>query len=93
MNQQLPSAGYVRLPQIIGQEEVTEAQAKANRELGKGPKRPRRAIPAVIPVCKSTWWAGIKSGRYPAPSKPFGSAIAAWKVEDILAIIGKGVAA
>ena len=23
----------------------------------------------VIPVCKSTWWAGVKSGRFPQPVK------------------------
>lgn len=28
---------------------------------------PKAAIPAIIPVSKSTWWAGVKSGRYPAP--------------------------
>lgn len=26
-------------------------------------------IPAVIPVSKSTWWAGVKTGRYPRPVK------------------------
>jgi hypothetical protein len=39
-------------------------------------------ILAVIPVSKSTWWAGIKTGRYPAPVK-LGPRISAWRVEDI----------
>ncbi|MGH8548543.1 MAG: helix-turn-helix transcriptional regulator [Methylococcales bacterium] len=26
-------------------------------------------IPAIIPVGKSTWWAGIESGRFPQPVK------------------------
>jgi prophage regulatory protein len=26
-------------------------------------------VPPVIPVCKSTWWAGVKSGKYPKPIK------------------------
>lgn len=39
-----------------------------------------------IPVSKSTWWAGIKNGRYPKPVK-LGPRITAWRVEDILALI------
>jgi hypothetical protein len=44
-------------------------------------------IPPVIPVSKSTWWAGIKSGRYPKPVRTLGPRITAWKVEDIRALI------
>lgn len=44
-------------------------------------------IPAVIPVSKSTWWAGVKSGRYPQPVRTLGTRITAWKVEDIRALI------
>ena len=39
-----------------------------------------------IPVSKSTWWAGIKEGRYPRPVK-LGPRITAWRVEDIRALI------
>jgi prophage regulatory protein len=46
-------------------------------------------IPARIPVSKSTWWAGIKSGRYPKPVK-LGPRITAWRVEDIRALIVRG---
>lgn len=35
-----------------------------------------------IPVSKSTWWAGVKSGRYPKPVK-LGPRITAWRVGDI----------
>ncbi len=44
-------------------------------------------IPAVIPVSKSTWWEGVKSGRYPKPVKSLGLRITAWRVEDIRALI------
>lgn len=44
-------------------------------------------IPAVIPVSKSTWWAGVKSGRYPQPVRTLGARITAWNVKDILALI------
>jgi len=44
-----------------------------------------------IPVSKSTWWAGIKAGRFPKPVK-LGPRITAWRVEDIRALIEKGFA-
>ena len=44
-----------------------------------------------IPVSKSTWWAGIKTGRYPKPVK-LGPRITAWRVEDIRSIIENGIA-
>lgn len=43
-------------------------------------------IPAVIPVSKSTWWAGVATGRYPKPVK-LGPRITAWSVESIRALI------
>jgi len=42
--------------------------------------------PPIIPVSKSTWWAGVKSGRYPQPVK-LGTRITAWRVADIRALI------
>jgi prophage regulatory protein len=39
-----------------------------------------------IPVGRSTWWAGVKSGRFPPPVK-LGPRTTAWRVEDIRALI------
>jgi prophage regulatory protein len=39
-----------------------------------------------IPVSKSTWWKGVKEGRFPQPVK-LGLKITAWRVEDIRALI------
>ncbi len=36
----------------------------------------------IIPVSRSTWWKGVKSGQFPKPVK-IGERIAAWRVEDI----------
>lgn len=36
----------------------------------------------VIPVGKSTWWAGIQSGRFPQGVK-LSPRTTAWRVEDI----------
>lgn len=43
-------------------------------------------IPAVFPVGKSTWWQGVKDGRFPKPVK-LGPRTTAWRVEDIRALI------
>ncbi len=42
-----------------------------------------------IPVSKSTWWAGIKDGRFPKPVK-LGARITVWRVADIRALIEHG---
>lgn len=36
----------------------------------------------VIPVGKSTWWAGVKAGRFPQGVK-LGQNTTAWRVEEI----------
>ena len=46
----------------------------------------------VFPVSRSSWWAGVKSGRYP-PSFKLGPRTTAWRVEDIYALLEKGNAA
>ena len=43
----------------------------------------------VYPVSKSTWWAGIKSGRFPQGHK-LSERVTAWKAEDIRALIQNG---
>ena len=48
-------------------------------------------IPAVIPVGKSSWWAGVKSGRYPKAHK-LGPRTTVWKVEDIRKLIEQAAA-
>ena len=83
----LPETGFLNLTQIIGQEAVTEEQARENRKRGKGPRRPRPAIPAVVPVKKSCWWAGVASGRFPKPVKLGDGRGTFWRVEQIRALI------
>lgn len=46
-------------------------------------------LPEVLklyPVSKSTWWTGVKSGRYPQSVK-LGERCTAWRLEDIHALI------
>jgi prophage regulatory protein len=65
----LPSEGYVRLPQIIG--------------------NPEKNIPPIIPVSRSTWWLGCKSGRYPKPIK-LSKGVTVWKASEIRALVNGG---
>lgn len=67
----IPEVGYLRLTQIVG----------------KRATRSSPAIAAIIPVSRSTWWAGVRSGRYPQPTRALGDRITAWRVEDIRALI------
>ena len=43
---------------------------------------------ALIPVSRSAWWAGCKSGRYPKPGK-LGPRTTAWRAADIAALLEK----
>jgi predicted DNA-binding transcriptional regulator AlpA len=45
-------------------------------------------ILAVIPISKSAWWAGVRSGRYPR-SVRLGTRTTAWKVESIRQLIDR----
>ena len=42
-----------------------------------------------IPVSKSTWWGGVKTGRFPKPVK-LSARTTAWRESDIDAICGQG---
>lgn len=53
-----------------------------------GAPKAQPPVPPLIPVGKSTWWAGVKSGRFPKPVK-LGPRITAWRAEDIRELIGQ----
>jgi prophage regulatory protein len=42
-----------------------------------------------IPVGRTTWWEGVRTGRYPRPLK-LGPRITVWRAEDIHKLIDKG---
>ena len=47
-----------------------------------GDKKANPTIPAIIPIGRSSFLAGVKSGKFPQPVK-LGIRTTAWKVEDI----------
>jgi prophage regulatory protein len=44
----------------------------------------------LVPVARSTWFAGVRSGRFPRPIS-LGPRIAAWRLRDIQQILENGV--
>lgn len=43
-------------------------------------------IPPVIPIGASTWWAGVRSGKYPKPVK-LSDRVTVWRWSDIRALV------
>ncbi len=51
-----------------------------------GDRNANPPIPPIIPIGRSSWWDGIKKGRFPKPVK-LGPHTTAWKAEDIRALV------
>jgi predicted DNA-binding transcriptional regulator AlpA len=51
-----------------------------------GDRRANPPVPAIIPVSRSLWWSGVRSGRYPRPVR-LSARCTAWRVEDIRELI------
>ena len=51
---------------------------------------PKSGVPPLIPISRSSWLAGVKAGRFPAPVK-LGPRITAWREEDIRVLVAGGV--
>lgn len=55
-----------------------------------GNKKACPVILPIIPIGKTSWWHGVKTGKYPKPIK-LGLRTVVWRVEDIRALIKYGV--
>jgi prophage regulatory protein len=47
----------------------------------------KKGIIGIFPVSRSSWYEGIKAGKYPQPVNLGGGRSVAWKVEDIRALL------
>lgn len=47
----------------------------------------------VLGIGKTSWWNGIRAGKFPKPTKEFGRKTACWHVDDIRALIARCKAA
>jgi prophage regulatory protein len=48
----------------------------------------KRGIPPMIPVSRSTWFDGVKAGRFPQPIK-LSERVTAWRADEIYALSQK----
>lgn len=57
-----------------------------------GPERLLRLseVLARIPISKTTWWEGVRTGKYPKPVK-LGERLTCWRLMDILELVERGV--
>lgn len=77
-----PTTRYLRLSQIIGTLAASQSKKLQHNRASELP-----VYPPLIPVSKSTWWAGVKSGRYPQPVRTLGPRITVWRAEDIFSML------
>lgn len=54
-----------------------------------GDPKAKPPIAPIIPVSASTWWEGVRTGRFPKPVK-LGLRITAWRVTDIRQLLEGG---
>lgn len=84
----LPDIAFLREWDILGRSAVSEEQAAANKKTGKGPRTPRPAIAPILPVSHSTWWAGVRQGRFPQPVRT--GRCTMWRAADIRRLLEEG---
>jgi len=48
--------------------------------------RSKEGPPPLIDVSPATWWAGVKSGRFPKPVR-LGERMTCWRGSDLLALV------
>ena len=58
--------------------------------VGRPARGDRPAIPALVPVCKATWWAGVASGRFPKGTK-LSPRVTVWRRSEIQRLIDGAV--
>jgi predicted DNA-binding transcriptional regulator AlpA len=46
----------------------------------------KHGIPPLIPVSRTTWWAGVRDGRFPKAVR-LGKNCTMWRAEDIRTLI------
>lgn len=43
----------------------------------------------LLPISKSTWWEGVRQGKYPQPVK-LGKRLTCWRLSDVLELTNRG---
>lgn len=66
-------------------EQIPAAGFLRDRQIVGDPKA-NPPIPAILPIGRSTWWAGVRSGRFPKPVK-LGPRTTAWRASEIRELV------
>ena len=45
-----------------------------------------KRVLGLLPISESSWWAGVKDGRYPQPTK-LGPRTTVWQAQDIEGLV------
>ena len=72
-------------PLIVPSREVIST--KQTPQLGSDRLIRLKEVLAYIPVGKTTWWEGVRFGRYPQPVRHLGPRVTAWKLSSIMRLI------
>jgi prophage regulatory protein len=51
-----------------------------------GDRNANPPVAPIIPVSRSAWWAGVKTGTYPKPVK-LSPRVTVWRASDVFAIV------
>ena len=67
---------------------MTEAKVKRLLRLKQIIGDPKSSPPleAIIPISKSSWWAGVKTGRFPQAIK-LGENTTAWREDEVRELV------
>ncbi len=81
-----------RLNELIGEQKALPGSGTVSKDSKSVNDEPDRLIrlPEVltyIPVARSTFLSGVKSGRYPAPVHHLGPRISAWSLASIIRLV------
>jgi predicted DNA-binding transcriptional regulator AlpA len=79
-------ARQMQQPELNGRQEISAFQVDVDRLIRL------KEVLEYIPVSKSSWWSGVKSGRYPAPVHHLGPRVTAWRLSAIKELVGGEVA-
>ena len=52
--------------------------------------RLNQIIPDILPISKSAWWEGVKSGKFPQPHK-LGERTTVWRASAIMRLVNMGL--
>lgn len=98
----LPETGFLSIDDIVCRPEITQERsaatyraledakargdAKAIEKARFNVRKPRCATRGLLPISKSTWLNGVKTGKYPKPVR-LGPKTRVWRVADIIELI------